>query len=247
MPRPTKCRRICALPQVTCFGPRENAAGEVVLTLDEYEAVRLIDLEGMTQETCAAQMEVARTTVQAVYDSARKKLADAVVNGRSLVIRGGAYRVCPRAQGCPHSCGRRRCQMTKAEENDMKKIAVTYENGQVFGHFGHTQQFKIYDVADGKVAASAVVPTNGSGHGALAGFLASCGVDTLICGGIGGGARTALAQAGIALYPGASGDADAAVAALLAGTLAYDPDTVCAHHEHHGEEHACGEHGCGNH
>ena len=130
----------------------------------------------------------------------------------------------------------------------MKKIAVTYENGQVFGHFGHTEQFKLYDVMDGAVTASEVVSTNGSGHGALAGFLAGHGVDTLICGGIGGGARTALAQAGIALYPGAAGSADDAVAALLAGTLAYDPDTVCAHHEHeHGEGHTCGDHGCGGH
>lgn len=130
----------------------------------------------------------------------------------------------------------------------MKKIAVTYENGQVFGHFGHTEQFKLYDVAEGVVTASEVVSTNGSGHGALAGFLAGRGVDTLICGGIGGGARTALAQAGIALYPGAAGGADEAVAALLAGTLAYDPDTVCAHHAHeHGEGHTCGDHGCGSH
>ncbi len=130
----------------------------------------------------------------------------------------------------------------------MKKIAVTYENGQVFGHFGHTEQFKLYDVADGAVTASEVVSTNGSGHGALAGFLAAHGVDTLICGGIGGGARTALAQAGITLYPGAAGSADDAVAALLAGTLAYDPDTVCIHHEHeHGEGHTCGDHGCGSH
>ena len=125
------------------------------------------------------------------------------------------------------------------------KIAVTYENGQVFQHFGHTGQFKVYEVADGKVVSSAVLPTNGSGHGALAGFLRERGVDTLICGGIGGGARTALAEAGITLYPGASGEADAQVAALLAGSLSYDPDTVCAHHEGHGEGHDCGSHSCG--
>ena len=99
------------------------------------------------------------------------------------------------------------------------KFAVTYENGQVFQHFGHTGQFKVYEVADGKVVSSAVLPTNGSGHGALAGFLRERGVDTLICGGIGGGARTALAEAGITLYPGASGEADAQLAALLAGSL----------------------------
>ena len=80
------------------------------------------------------------------------------------------------------------------------KIAVTYENGSVFGHFGHTEQFKIYQVEDGAVVKAQVVPTNGSGHGALAGFLVDHGVDCLICGGIGPGAQAALAQAGIRLY-----------------------------------------------
>ena len=122
------------------------------------------------------------------------------------------------------------------------KLAVTYENGQVFQHFGHTAQFKLYDVSDGAVTASQVVDTNGSGHGALAGFLQAHGVDALICGGIGGGARTALAQAGITLYPGVSGDADQAVAALLSGGLNYNPDTVCSHHDH---GHDCGHHTCG--
>lgn len=128
------------------------------------------------------------------------------------------------------------------------KIAVTYENGQVFQHFGHTEQFKLYEVEDGRVVSSQVVDTNGSGHGALAGFLREYGVDALICGGIGGGARNALAQAGIQLYPGASGGADAQVEALLAGRLSYDPDTVCAHHDH-GEGHDCGhhhDHDCGH-
>lgn len=129
------------------------------------------------------------------------------------------------------------------------KIAVTYENGQIFQHFGHTAQFKLYEVEDGKVVREAVVDTNGSGHGALAGFLAQSGVDTLICGGIGGGAQMALAQAGIQLYGGVSGEADAAVAALLAGNLGYDPDVHCDHHDHaHGEDgHTCGDHGCGHH
>ena len=128
------------------------------------------------------------------------------------------------------------------------KLAVTYENGQVFQHFGQCRQFKLYTVEDGRIIASEVVDTNGSGHGALAGFLQAKGIDTLICGGIGGGARTALAQAGIALYPGVTGDADRQAEALVAGTLRYQPDAVCAHH--HGESenggHACHEHtdGC---
>lgn len=126
------------------------------------------------------------------------------------------------------------------------KIAVTYENGQVFQHFGHTEQFKIYEIADGTVSGSSVTGTNGSGHGALAGFLQQQGVDTLICGGIGGGARTALEQAGIRLYGGVSGSADQAVADLLAGTLAYDPDVSCSHH-HEGQEHSCSDHTCGGH
>ncbi len=126
------------------------------------------------------------------------------------------------------------------------RIAVTYENGQIFQHFGHSQAFKIYDVADGKITGSQVVSTNGSGHGALAGFLSMNMVDAVICGGIGGGAKTALAEAGIRLYGGVSGDADAAVNALLNGTLVYIPDIQCSHHGHgHGEGgHSCGSHGC---
>lgn len=128
------------------------------------------------------------------------------------------------------------------------KIAVTYENEMIYQHFGHTAQFKVYDVQDGKVVSSQVVDTNGSGHGALAGFLLGGGVDVLICGGIGGGAQMALAQAGIQLYGGVSGDADEAVEAFLAGDLAYNPNVQCNHHNHeHGEGHTCGSHGCGNH
>ena len=127
------------------------------------------------------------------------------------------------------------------------KIAVTYENGEVFQHFGHTGQFKLFQVDGGAVTSSRVVDTNGSGHGALAGFLAAHHVDALICGGIGGGAKTALAQAGIQLYGGVSGNADEAVNALLTGSLGYNPNVHCSHHDHEGEGHACGEHSCGEH
>lgn len=126
------------------------------------------------------------------------------------------------------------------------KIAVTYENGQVFQHFGHTERFKVYDVEGKEVRVATTVNTNGSSHGALADILKKIGVDTLICGGIGGGARRALGEAGIEIYGGVSGDADKAVEALLAGNLAFDPEASCSHHgEHHGG--ACGEHGCGEH
>lgn len=125
------------------------------------------------------------------------------------------------------------------------KVAVTYEDGMIFQHFGHTQQFKVYDIEDGKIVSEQIVGTNGQGHGALAGFLFSGQVDTLICGGIGGGAQAALAEAGIRLYGGVSGSADEAVQALLSGTLGFDPNVHCDHHEHE-EGHSCGEHGCGH-
>lgn len=124
------------------------------------------------------------------------------------------------------------------------KVAVTYENGQIFAHFGHTEQFKIYEIEDNKIVSEGIVDTNGNGHGALAGFLTGHGVDTLICGGIGGGAKMALEEAGITLYGGVSGTADEAVQALLSGTLNYVPDISC---DQHGHGHDHGEHSCGHH
>jgi predicted Fe-Mo cluster-binding NifX family protein len=130
---------------------------------------------------------------------------------------------------------------------NIMRIAVTYENGEIFQHFGHTEQFKVYDIEEGKVIASEVVSTNGSGHGALAGVLASLNADVLICGGIGGGAQVALAEAGIKLFGGVSGDADKAVEAYLAGNLAYNPNVQCNHHGEHHHGGTCGNHGCGSH
>lgn len=129
------------------------------------------------------------------------------------------------------------------------KIAITYDNGQIFQHFGRTEKFKIYDVDNGEIKESFVVDTDGQGHGALAEFLRQKDVDALICGGIGGGARELLSQAGIKIYGGASGSCDEAANALLRGTLVYNPDVQCSHHEeHHGGEcgHSChgDKHGC---
>ena len=126
------------------------------------------------------------------------------------------------------------------------KIAVTYENGEIFGHFGHTKQFKVYETESEKIISSKVVDTNGSGHGALASMLSALGIDVLICGGIGGGAQMALSNAGIKLIGGVCGNADKAVEAFLENTLEYDSDAKCDRHDHnHGEGHTCGEHGCG--
>lgn len=128
------------------------------------------------------------------------------------------------------------------------KIAVTYESGQVFQHFGHSEQFKVYEVENGAVVSQEVVSAEGSGHGALAGLLSELHVDTLLCGGIGAGAQNALAQAGIRLYGGVSGNADEAVQSLLNGTLRFDANVHCDHHHEEGHDcgHQCGEekHGC---
>lgn len=128
------------------------------------------------------------------------------------------------------------------------KIAATYDNGNIFQHFGKTEFFKVYEVEDNKVVSSEVIGSNGTGHGALAGLLAEQGISVLICGGIGGGAQSALAEAGIELCSGAQGDADAAVEAYLKGELV-STGVNCDHH--HEEGHSCGSHedghSCGGH
>ncbi len=125
------------------------------------------------------------------------------------------------------------------------RIAVTYEDGQVFQHFGHTENFKIYEVEGKEIKSAEVYGSNGAGHGALAGMLFHSGVDVLICGGLGGGALNALTEAGIQVIAGASGDVDEAVNAYLAGNLV-STGANCHHHDHE-EGHSCGEHGCGEH
>ena len=123
------------------------------------------------------------------------------------------------------------------------KIAATYDNGNIFQHFGKTETFKVYEVEDNKVVSSEVIGSNGTGHGALAGLLAEQGISVLICGGIGGGAQTALAEAGIEVCSGAQGNTDEAVEAYLTGELT-SAGTTCDHH-HHEEGHSCGD-SCGD-
>lgn len=129
------------------------------------------------------------------------------------------------------------------------KIAVTYdENQNVFQHFGHTEQFKIYEVENNSVVSSRVLSSDGEGHSELAQLLENENIDKLICGGIGGCAVNALGQAGIEIFAGISGSADEAVNALLNGTLEQTTSPNCSHHgeghqHHHGEGHSCG-HSC---
>jgi len=252
MARPTRCRRICNEPVYNSFSPDKASLNEdVMLTIDEYETIRLIDLEKLTHEQCARQMDISRTTVTELYETARYKIADSIVSGKRLLISGGHYRICDGT----NSCCRKKCGKTayagtitslKEKGTELMKIAVTYENGEIFQHFGHTEQFKLYTVENGSITQEQIVGTDGNGHGALAGFLQNADVDTLICGGIGAGAQNALQDAGIKLYGGVTGKADDAVYALLNGTLGYNPDVHCDHHdhEHEGKDHHCGSHGC---
>ena len=139
MPRPPRCRRICGVPQVDTFCPNgcENTE-PILLTLDEYEVIRLVDLEQQTHERCAAQMDISRSTVQEIYESARRKIAACLVHGKPLHITGGNYRICggQEAAHCGRCCRMQRANMEKSGKtckgDSIMKIAVTYENGQIF-------------------------------------------------------------------------------------------------------------------
>lgn len=252
MARPTRCRRVCHFPETLEFSPKNEAKGEpIVLTIDEFETIRLIDKEGLSQKECGEQLEVGRTTAQRIYENARKKLADALVLGRPFLIEGGDITLCNgNADFCyKKSCIKRQFQtefkMDKGE--NVLRIAVTYKDGVICQRFGHTEQFKVYDVNDNKITKTEVIDTNGSGHGVLAGVLAAIKADVLICGGIGGGAQMALREANIKLYGGVSGNPDNAVNAFLAGSLNSNPDMLCSRHGQNSEAYACGEHRGGGH
>lgn len=251
MPKPQRCRRICSKPRYTEFQSIHSEPSEtIVLTLDEYEVIRLVDNEEKTHQECATLMNISRTTVTEIYKSARAKIADFLVNGKALNIKGGTYYYCG-GEAYP-SC--RSCKKKLLDDKDVirkgsniMRIAVTIENEMIFQHFGHTEQFKFYDIEDNQVKSEKIVSTQGSGHGALAGFLQSNQVDILICGGIGMGAKNALSQIGVQVFGGVQGKADEAVAMFLKDNLVYDPNVQCSHHENHGEGHTCGDHGCKSH
>ncbi|MCD8028964.1 MAG: DUF134 domain-containing protein [Erysipelotrichaceae bacterium] len=246
MARPIKCRQVCQIPETIEFIPLNKTIEDpVILNIDEFETIRLIDIEGLSQEECGIQLGVGRTTAQKIYDNARKKIAEALVLGLPLKIDGGQYRLC---NGNPGHCYKNSCikrdiqqEFKRDKGENVMKVAVTYEDGMVFQHFGRTEFFKVYDIEDGKIVSSEVIDNNGVGHGALVGILTAMQVDVLICGGIGPGAQSAMASSGIDLFPGVSGNADDVVKDFAVGHLVYDSDVECDHHEHHGGD-DCGHH-----
>lgn len=249
----TKCRRVCCDTRARRFST-EGAEGAVSLTVEELESLRLCDLEGADQSAAAQSMGVSRGTLQRIVYSARRKVADALCSGKAIHIGGGNFSPAERICGGRARCSRCRfarggCGISDTEANSATEdetmmkdgiIAVTMEDGQIFQHFGHTRWFELYEIKGGSVASHRTLDAEGSGHSALGGLLRANGVNLLICGGIGGGAKNVLAAAGIELISGVSGPVGEAVKLYLEGKLHDDPSAECHHHDH--GAHECGYH-----
>ncbi len=228
-------------PPVRSFVPSEwNSTGRqsgVNLVLEEWEALRLVDYAGLEQTQAALSMGVSRQSVQMLVSSARTKLARAVVEGLPLQILGDQEQ-------------NTYTTLRYEERTSKMKIAVTTQHTQVFPHFGRTPEFYLVTAEDGKITEEKIIAAPAEGHGALVGFLVSQGVDTLICGGIGGGAVNGLRSAGIKVYAGASGSVKEQVFSLLSGQLPQEGESNCDHHGMHEHDHEHGQghgHGCGHH
>lgn len=221
MPRPVSERFLGGEIPPRVMKPAGVPAREletVVLGLDEAEALRLADLEGLYQEAAARSMGVSRPTFGRIVESARRKVADAVLNGKALRLEGGE--ICVKKEG----------------ETKMK-IAVPSNNGMVDEHFGHCKEFLVFEVAGGKIAGESVLPsTEGCGcKSGIAAELARLGVTHLVAGNMGEGAVRVLGANGVKVIRGASGKARAAAEALASGTLA-DSGVGCAGHGDAGHE-----------
>ena len=241
MPRNPSLKTIRSSPPSRSFVPLEGSVAsgqsDVNLLLEEWEALRLVDYAGMEQTQAALSMGISRQSVQMLVSSARTKLARAVVEGLPLQIVGDQ-------ELSTHTT-------LRYEERTRKmKIAVTAQHTQVFPHFGRTPEFYLVTAEDGKITEEKIIAAPAEGHGALVGFLVSQGVDTLICGGIGGGAVNGLRSSGIKVYAGASGSVKEQLLSLLSGQLPQQGEANCDHHDEHDHEHQHGQghgHGCGHH
>jgi predicted DNA-binding protein (UPF0251 family)/predicted Fe-Mo cluster-binding NifX family protein len=220
MPRPLTKRRVCCCPRTVLFKPAGIPARdleEVVLSFDEAEAVRLGDGEGLYQQAAARRMGVSRQTYGRILESARRKIADALLGGKALRIGGG--------------------KITWEEGEKIMKIAVPVKDGMVDGHFGHCEGFSVYSVDEkGSIKSEETVPSP-AGCGCksnIGSVLAGMGVTHLIAGGMGEGAVRVLASNGINVVRGISGSARTAAEALAGGTLK-DTGVNCVGHGHGGD------------
>lgn len=240
MPRKPSPKIIRSTPAARSFSPSESESmselSAIILLLEEWEVLRLVDYAGFEQTVAALSMGISRQSVQMLLSSARSKLARAVVEGLPLRIQGDPKKI--EENDTPY-----------LKRNLQMKIAVTSQNNQVFPHFGRTPEFYIVTAEEGKIVDESLIPAPAEGHGALVGFLISQGVDTLICGGIGGGAINSLRAAGIQVYAGSAGSVKDQVLSLLSGQLPQQGEANCDHHDEHDHQHGHGHNGggCGHH
>ena len=242
MARPKISRNVSALPFSREFRPKLGRHSETVtLALEEYETIRLLDYEGLSQEEAAVRLGVARTTVTNIYSAARCKVAEALVAGKTLLITGGAFDI----KGESFICGIEDVDKVgsgrKRPRSNIMKIAVPFDNGNVNPHVGNSAAFKFFEVKNKKIVSSEIVPTGGVTHHALIAWLIAKNPEVLLCDSVGAPAVEAFAQKGIAVFPGVTGPVDAAVASFLDGALkcTVDPSSKsCASEK--GTEHSCG-------
>lgn len=222
MPRPVNERRLCAAIEARVMKPAgipSRELEEVLLGFDEAEALRLADLEGLYQEAAARRMGVSRPTFSRIIESARRKTADAILNGKALRIEGGEISIIPRGE-------------------TTMKIAAPSRNGQIDEHFGHCKEYLVFTVNGKELIPEATIPSP-EGCGCKSGVavdLAAAGVTHMIAGNMGGGAVRVLGSHGITVVRGASGDARKAVQDFVDGKLT-DSGSGCAGHGDDG--HTC--------
>lgn len=214
MPRPIKPKIIRQKPKFDIFPSTKKDSQTIYLSLEEYETIRLIDHCGYDQAKCAQSMEISRSTVVSLYNSARKKLARHMIEGLTMCIKGGNYIMANE----------------QAVQNTI--IAVPCVESDVYGHFGHCPRFMIYTIQNAEITSEQALDTTDKGCQLLAPYLKEHGVKIVICGNIGAGAKNNLLNQGIQVFPGASGHAKKQVESFLAGTLAYNENAQCAHHDH---------------
>ncbi len=227
MPRPVKCRKVCQLPPAHEFRPTGELSDDaiVTLTVDEYEAVRLIDYQGLSQKDCGGYMRIARTTVQAIYNSARKKLAQALVEGMTLRIAGGNFELC---SGDEATCGcggcarhRKTSAIVSTKEDKPMKIAISVEENtvDVCPFAARSPYFLFYENGESTVVENPAAQAESGAGIQAAQFLIDNDVTHFIAARVGGNAAEVLKAAGIPVYTSANKTAAEDIAALEAGKL----------------------------
>jgi len=222
VPRPKKCRKVCQMPTTKEFQPIGDTSckASVILTVDEYEAIRLIDKQGFSQEECSNYMQVARTTVQLIYNSARKKLADALVDGLSIRIEGGDFQLC---DGNEDYCGcggcrrhRRGCLQRNIQEDGKMRIAIPLdENKQdVCIVLARAPYFLLREDGKDTIVENPAAQAHGGAGIHAAQFLVDSGVNVLITVRCGQNAADVFKAAGMKIYKSANKAAAEDLAAL---------------------------------